>query len=329
MPGGVRIAYPPPLRSFLLSHARWLLFSMCIMPAPAEALATDPPAWVAEWPVDGWSISVAPDGSVVVADPHKDTIDTYSSSGTVLSSFGSEGAANGQFMNALGICVADNGDIYVSDFDQHRVQRFSPSGEYELQWGSPGAGAGQFNNPKAIIETLSNTILVCDYGNHRLQEFSADGTFIRSLGEGVLSNPTGVGMLPSGEIVISDHEDKVKILNPSGALVRSWGASGNKEGWFENPIAVTVTLNGTILVADRLNHRIQEFTATGTFQTTWGTFGPSSGDFAFPTDLAVNALGQILVVDAGNSRVQVFDYGIAVEPSTWSGIKSLYQRVNE
>src|SRR5262249_52080022 len=60
------------------------------------------------------------------------------------------------------------------------------------------------------------------------------------------------------------------------------------------PYDAAVGLSGTIYVADRYNHRIEEYDSNGGFL---GTF--ASGDMA-PTGLAVDVNGNVYATDAGN-----------------------------
>jgi tripartite motif-containing protein 71 len=307
---------PIPLSFVLLSTLATL-----VVVAPSISNASDPPIWVAEWSTRGWALAIAPDGTFVVAEPHTDRIERYSSTGAFLSSWGSEGTGDGQFQNPLGITVAPNGDVYVSDWDLARIQRFSSSGEYISQWGSFGSGPGQFMGPKAMAITTGGSLLITDCANSRIQEFTLEGSFVRFLGAGNMVGPFGLGILPNGNLAVSDNRDQIDLLSSEGALIRTWGGSGSDPGRFENPIAVTTSPAGHIYVVDRLNQRIQVFSEAGTLLTSWGGLGSGAGQFTFPTDIAISSSGLIYVLDAGNSRVQVFDFGIPVRPVTWTSIK--------
>ena len=70
--------------------------------------------------------------------------------------------------------------------------------------------------------------------------------------------------------------------------------------------------DGSVYVADDLNHRIQKFTPDGVFVTEWGTQGTGDGQFYSVYDVSVATDGSVYVADSGtwssleNNRVQKF-----------------------
>ncbi|MFH0802300.1 MAG: 6-bladed beta-propeller [bacterium] len=86
----------------------------------------------------------------------------------------------------------------------------------------------------------------------------------------------------------------------SGGSVTSWGE-------LNAPAGFSVNRKGGILIADTNNHRIQEFTSSGSFLSTWGEEGTGSGQFSYPAAVAVDPLGSIYVADTLNNRIQKFD----------------------
>jgi tripartite motif-containing protein 71 len=91
-------------------------------------------------------------------------------------------------------------------------------------------------------------------------------------------------------------------------FLRAWGQGPNAGGQFHLPFGVAVAPDGTVYVADTLNHRIQYFDDAGTFLGMWGSEGRGTGQFVAPSAVAVTPDGtMIYVVDADNHRIQVFD----------------------
>ena len=72
------------------------------------------------------------------------------------------------------------------------------------------------------------------------------------------------------------------------------------------PVGIAIGPGGNFYVADKSNHRIQEFRRDGTFVRTWGREGSGPGEFREPHDVAAD--GEfVYVADLWNQRVQVFD----------------------
>jgi uncharacterized protein (TIGR03663 family) len=90
----------------------------------------------------------------------------------------------------------------------------------------------------------------------------------------------------------------------------AFGRSGNALGELAEPRQVALAADGTLLVADTKNHRIQRFSAEGEALAVYG--GPEPGDgpgrFRDPSGVAVASDGSIFVADTWNHRVQKLDH---------------------
>ena len=71
---------------------------------------------------------------------------------------------------------------------------------------------------------------------------------------------------------------------------------------------VAVNKIGQYIIADRYNHRIQIFDATGHFIRAFGSQGTVDGKFSYPWGITTDNLGLIYVCDKENHRVQVNFY---------------------
>jgi DNA-binding beta-propeller fold protein YncE len=85
-----------------------------------------------------------------------------------------------------------------------------------------------------------------------------------------------------------------------------WGTLGSGAGQFRYPYGIAVAADGTVLVTDQYNFRIQEFGPGGEFIRSWGSQGTGPGQFGIQIGVAVDSNGLVYVADYGNERIQVF-----------------------
>lgn len=89
-------------------------------------------------------------------------------------------------------------------------------------------------------------------------------------------------------------------------LIIEVGMRGKANGDFCYPRGMTVNMDGSILVADSGNHRVQIFSPFGVFIKKFGTHGKGDGQFNEPTGIVEMPNGDLAVADKNNKRVQVF-----------------------
>jgi DNA-binding beta-propeller fold protein YncE len=120
---------------------------------------------------------------------------------------------------------------------------------------------------------------------------------------GELPSPVGIGVLPSGEILVSDSKlVSVELFDKKGRWVRSFVEPGR----IARPAGVVVNgRKGEVYVADVRGHCLQVFDLAGAFLRKIGTRGEGEGEFNFPTHLALTPEGNLAVTDSMNFRIQV------------------------
>ena len=75
-----------------------------------------------------WAIATDPTtGNLYVSDAGNDRVQEFSSSGGLITTFGSPGSGAGQFSGLQGLAVNASGDIYVADTGNKRVQEWAPA----------------------------------------------------------------------------------------------------------------------------------------------------------------------------------------------------------
>jgi DNA-binding beta-propeller fold protein YncE len=101
---------------------------------------------------------------VYVADVLNHRIQKFSSSGSFITKWGSQGEGNGQFDYPGGVATDPAGNVYVADMGNHRIQKFSSTGSFITKWGNLGTADGQFYGVDDGIATdASGNVYVADY----------------------------------------------------------------------------------------------------------------------------------------------------------------------
>lgn len=281
--------------------------------------------------VQGVPAGMARDGEehLFVTDSSFHRILKFTSGGTLITSFGSQGSGAGQLNAPLGLAVAANGTVYVADNQNHRIQFFTETSPEVYQpagtiGGPPsGSGDGQFNFPRGIAFDSTGNIYVADAGNHRIQKFDINGTFVTkwgTLGSGLgqLFTPLRLAVFGNAIYVVEAGNHRIQRFDLNGDNPQTWGGSGagSGNGQFNMPRDITVDQSGNVYVSDGGNDRIQKFDGNGNFLTKWSVSGTGDGQLDDPWGMAVPASGEVFVVDRNNHRIQVFE---PVSPAVVSG----------
>ena len=212
-------------------------------------------------------LTIANDGSVLVADTHYYQMLAYDTQGKPQEDRtigGEQGRGPGQFGFVTDAVQDSAGNYYIGEYgDFDRIQKFSPEGEYLLEWGSHGSEPGQFRRPQNLAVDAEDRIWVADACNHRIQVFDTEGN-----------------------------------------LLKLWGTEGSDIGMLYYPYDLVLDGKGHIYVSEYGNHRVQKFTLEGTPLDSWGSHGDEPGQLYNPWALAIDSLGRLHVLDSRNHRVQ-------------------------
>ncbi len=301
-------------------------------------------------------------GSLYVLDVGNSRVQEFTLSGTFLGAFGSKGTGSGQFASTEafspdGIAVSAAGNVYAADTPDNRLEVWIPIPGpgpvgYTSQFGSLGSGNGQFHLPVGVALDASGNQWVTDYSNSRIEKFSSTGTYLAKYGEsgtgsGQMIEPDGIAInKSSGNVYISDQaNNRVEEFNSSGTFVSVWGfgvsngeakfqvctasckagISGSGSGQFNRPGGVSIDPSGNVWVVDESNHRVEEFSSTGSFMAAvgWGVkdgkaeaevctttcqagiSGSGNGQLNKPAYIVASD-SNIYVTDYNNNRVERF-----------------------
>jgi hypothetical protein len=86
--------------------------------------------------MDPMGVAVDSSGNVYVADNAFDRMQKFSSDGTFITAWGSQGSADGQFDFPEGVAVDSSGNVYVADSFNKRIQKFSSDGTFLTKYPS-------------------------------------------------------------------------------------------------------------------------------------------------------------------------------------------------
>jgi len=95
-------------------------------------------------------------------------------------------------------------------------------------------------------------------------------------------------------------------LGPGDKLIDYIGSIGCRAGQLRYPYDLAMLGDGTLVVCEFGNNRIQLFSPDGRSLAVYGEAGPELGQLAYPWGVAVDKAGRAFIVDAGNNRIQVW-----------------------
>ncbi|RED56233.1 stalk domain-containing protein [Cohnella lupini] len=254
-------------------------------------------------------------GNVYIADANNNSIRKISKDNkvTTLAGNGNLGSADGvggkaTFYSPSDVAVDAQGNVYVADTLNNVIRKITADGTVTTLTAPstrvieyfPGAvestgdyldgaiASAKFNEPSGLALDSKGNLYVSDRGNQRIRylDFAA-GTVSTVAGGGELAKQT-----PYVQGVYVDGTAAQSRLNA--------------------PEGLTVTADGSLIVADSLNHAIR-VVKNGVVSTLAGAateFGKTDGlvgsaQFNHPTDVTILADGRLVIVDEFGNKVRV------------------------
>lgn len=269
------------------------------------------------WPHD---LDFAPDGTPwvmdwnnhavrrVLADGTFDTVvgDSFVGDGPPDQSDLSEPGAPGDTVSLnhpTDVTFLDDGSVLLAAWHNHKLRRIDPdSGMVVVMCGRGGGYAGDggpaedalFNQPKEVERGPDGALFILDQRNQRVRKISA-GTA-----------PTIETIAGTGEAGFSGDG------GPATEAQLSFQGGGNPEP----SGSLAIAADGTVYVADSLNHRIRRIDTDGVITTIAGNgtagYGGDGGDATAaqldnPRDIELGPDGNLYVADTENHRIRVID----------------------
>ena len=232
---------------------------------------------------------------IAVTDYNGHCILLFDGEGNYLRKIGCKGQSIGQLNTPCGITFINDSEILVADELNHRIQQFNvQTGKGVRAFGKRGDGVGELKNPVGIFMDGEERIVVADSYNNRIQVFTKEGEPVFSFGSGTLKDPMAC-IVHQNTFIVSDAGNHcLKIFHGSGELLCRIGEKGEADGQLNWPRDLLIEKSGNhhnILVCDRGNQRILQFTMEGSFT------GKSVATLQKPTGIGITPDGRILVPD--------------------------------
>ncbi|TWU07725.1 NHL repeat-containing protein [Stieleria varia] len=225
------------------------------------------------------------DDCLLVADTHYYRTLVYTLQGELLPEQqigGTPGQEPGQFAFVTEAVCDHDGCYYIGEYgDSDRIQKFDPDRRFMTQWGGTGRERDKFVRPQSLI-VEKNVLWVADACNHRIKRFD--------------------------------------ITTPTPSLIDVWGGSGDGStagpsdgpsdgpgdgpGEYSYPYDIALASDGSLLVCEYGNQRIQRISPDGEPISIWGGPGFQPGQLYQPWGLVIDSLNRVHVLDSNNHRVQ-------------------------
>jgi len=234
--------------------------------------------------------------------------------------WGVNGPEDGNFNTPVGLATASGpNEIVVADCYNSRIQRFTSEGTFLSKWGNR-------TYHDVALDSLGNSYATY-YDGHCVHKFDPLGGLLGwwgkdssgSIGwhtvgfsgvsgdeDGALAYPVGVAVDSSGDVYVTDGNQRVQKFTSTGAFLGKWGSAGTGDGQFTGPWGIAIDAQDNVYVTELAGSRIQKFTSEGTFLSKWGRYGPGDGEFGRAVFIAVDRANCVYVTDRDNNRVQKF-----------------------
>jgi len=242
-------------------------------------------------------IAIDGNGYIWVASTSPDTLSSFDSSGTAVTSTTTD------LNDVRGIAVDGSNNVWVTNSGNNSVTEFSSSsGTPSTVTGDP-FGTSVLDDPFGVAIDIHGNAWVTDRaGTWNVVKFSSSGSASSPYTGGGLGQPVFISFDPSGDAWITDIDNAndpnsaaLSEFNSSGTAITT--TDGDYGGGLYGPWGTAIDSNGNVFVAD-LDDSISEFNSSGT------AVSPASGylstSLKSPYFLAIDGSGNLWVPNYGN-----------------------------
>jgi Uncharacterized conserved protein len=200
---------------------------------------------------------------------------------TIAGTLGTSGVTGNELAGPQGFAFDASGNLYIADTGNNRIQKIDPSGVVTTVLGT-------FSQPWSVaVSSKDGSLYIADFGSNRILKVDPLGVMTTVAGTGTasytgdghaatnatLNSPSSVVVDPADNLYIADSENNAvrKVNSVSGnistlagndtPLFGGDGYSANLAGLYK-PYSVNLDAAGDLFIADRLDLRIREVSAT-------------------------------------------------------------------
>lgn len=179
---------------------------------------------------------------------------------------------------------------------------------FPQHWGNVFSGKGSLDN---LIGTPTDRLHVWNWLMYR-QPFGDRGArwlYFLVRRDLVPNSKLFSTRAPPSSVGIQPPTVASRFSSIPASVVSTMGSTGANNALLAGPRGIAAGPDGSLYVADTLNHRIVRYSASGKVASTWGQAGSAPGQFSAnnsPLGLEVGPDGLIYVADTWNGRIEVF-----------------------
>ena len=241
------------------------------------------------------------------------------------------------FGRPFGLGFDLNGNLIVTDMDTHAIVKFNDEmSTYTLHnggesWGGelaveagvssckPKCRPVHWNGPHSVASDTKGRLFICCYYRPQVVTLMPSGKPIDVIDRKILEGPATASIDQSGAMFVTEYAQNLVLkFSLDGTYVGRLGRSATGKlykydselgsvpssampGGFDRPhMAVSLT-DGSLIVADTWNDRLQRFSEDGEL------LSPMGGHVSRPVSVDQDRLGRVLVTCWGNDELVLYD----------------------
>ena len=207
------------------------------------------------------ALALSPSGELYAADTFTNLVYRLKTDGTVA---GKLGDGEVRFDGPVALKFDSQGNLFVVNQNSSEVYKLDPSGKLVMKFGAKGDQNGQFVRPRGLTLDKDGNIYVSDLSTFLMQKFDKTGKYVRTFGNQHSNEQgwfiRGMDIGPDGRLYVVDGaQQRIQVFDLTNyTLVKEFQNPGRDPGQFQDPEDLRIDPQGTLIIADKGNNRIQK-----------------------------------------------------------------------